>query len=366
MKTKVTNVRINKLLKTIAFCSVIVINSNSVVAQSYWELSGNSISNTDYLGTNNNEDLIFKTNGIEGFRLSKTRDLGIGITVPQARLHINAPGGVDSDIQMGVNNFGHLIIGATKTPYVASIAGGQGAAASAIGGCRIDSYMPLAMPSGGYIGGLILNGLSNDNVIVGNPAINGSDLKVYGETYMSKSLDVNGAISLDMNGTIKSKKGWGDWLQLETSTGAFWRIHNPQTEDYLTFGFQDGATQTYSLKLHQDGSVGIGTGYHTGYLLSVGGSMRAGRILVSDPGGWSDFVFAKDYELNSLEEIEVYIEKNNHLPDVPSEQEVFENGFDLAKMDATLLQKIEELTLHMIAMNKRMKQLENENQELKK
>lgn len=100
--------------------------------------------------------------------------------------------------------------------------------------------------------------------------------------------------------------------------------------------------------------VGIGTTDPGNYKLAVEGTIGARGIDVK-VGAWSDFVFEKDYTLKSLEEVAIFIEKNKHLPDVPSEAEVLEKGIDLAKMDAILLQKIEELTLYMIDLRKRTK-----------
>ena len=86
--------------------------------------------------------------------------------------------------------------------------------------------------------------------------------------------------------------------------------------------------------------------------------MRARRVQVDASNiTWSDYVFAKDYNLNSLAEVENYINKHHHLPDVPSEQEVKTNGIDLAEMDAVLLRKIEELTLYVIELKKENEQL---------
>ena len=81
--------------------------------------------------------------------------------------------------------------------------------------------------------------------------------------------------------------------------------------------------------------------------------------------GWSDFVFEKDYELPSLEEVENHIKEKGHLPDIPSEAEVMKDGIVLGDMDSKLLQKIEELTLYMIEQNKRMKKVEKENKLMK-
>jgi len=101
-----------------------------------------------------------------------------------------------------------------------------------------------------------------------------------------------------------------------------------------------------------DGMVGIGTPftYNTkGYLLAVNGKIGAKEVEVETTSdAWSDFVFDKSFQLKPIEEVEAYINLNKHLPDVPSAKEVEANGINLGKMDATLLQKIEELTLYVI------------------
>lgn len=75
---------------------------------------------------------------------------------------------------------------------------------------------------------------------------------------------------------------------------------------------------------------------------------------------WPDNVFAKEYHLPSLSSVEQYISTNNHLPEIPSEKEVLENGIDLAQMNVLLLKKVEELTLHLIQQDKRIQELENQ------
>ena len=72
---------------------------------------------------------------------------------------------------------------------------------------------------------------------------------------------------------------------------------------------------------------------------------------------WADDVFETEYDLNSIKEVEEYIQQNNHLPDVPSEKEVMENGINLGDMDAVLLRKIEELTLYVIDLKKENEEL---------
>lgn len=72
---------------------------------------------------------------------------------------------------------------------------------------------------------------------------------------------------------------------------------------------------------------------------------------------WYDNVFKSDYKLKSLFEVEKFIKENSHLPDVPSEKEINEQGFDMAKMDGLLLKKIEELTLYVIQQQKEIENL---------
>ena len=101
------------------------------------------------------------------------------------------------------------------------------------------------------------------------------------------------------------------------------------------------------------------------YELAVGGGIIAEEVLVRMQSGWADYVFADDYAVKPLSEVEAFVQKENHLPGVPSAAEVAENGLNLGEMQKTQMEKIEELYLHMIAMEKRMNALEAENAALK-
>jgi L-2-hydroxyglutarate oxidase LhgO len=81
--------------------------------------------------------------------------------------------------------------------------------------------------------------------------------------------------------------------------------------------------------------------------------------------GWSDFVFAPDYELMPLAKVEQYIAKEHHLPNVPSEAEVRAQGIDIAEMNAILLRKIEENTLYLLQMKKENEVLRAEINQMK-
>ncbi|MBN1597901.1 MAG: hypothetical protein JW894_06365, partial [Bacteroidales bacterium] len=80
----------------------------------------------------------------------------------------------------------------------------------------------------------------------------------------------------------------------------------------------------------------------------------------------ADYVFNEDYILKSLTEVEEFISKNKHLPEVPSASEVKENGMDIAEMNNLLLKKIEELTLYVIKLEKKNKAISERIEELTK
>jgi len=64
------------------------------------------------------------------------------------------------------------------------------------------------------------------------------------------------------------------------------------------------------------------------------------------------------YNLMPLKELEQYILKNKHLPDVPTQDEISKNGIDVYEMNAVLLKKVEELTLYVIELEKRIDEME--------
>lgn len=107
------------------------------------------------------------------------------------------------------------------------------------------------------------------------------------------------------------------------------------------------------------GSLGIGTeSPDASYTVDVAGALRACEIRVNDFGGWCDYVFADDYQLRPLSDVESFIKANRHLPEIPSEAVVLEEGISLGDMNARLLKKVEELTLYLIEQQKRIETLE--------
>lgn len=112
-----------------------------------------------------------------------------------------------------------------------------------------------------------------------------------------------------------------------------------------------------------DGRVGIGTEILGDEILGVKGKIRAAEIKVESEN-WPDYVFAEDYSLTSLPELEKYILKNRHLPEVPEAAKVHLEGIELGKLNSLLIKKIEELTLHLIQKDKEIMDLKSLNQKV--
>ena len=112
-------------------------------------------------------------------------------------------------------------------------------------------------------------------------------------------------------------------------------------------------------------NVGIGTSDTKGYKLAVNGNAIFTKIKVRTFGLWPDYVFGPDYHLPSLPELEKYIRAHQHLPDLPAATEVDKDGQDIGANQQLLLKKVEELTLYVIDLNKKVEALSRENEKLK-
>jgi hypothetical protein len=130
------------------------------------------------------------------------------------------------------------------------------------------------------------------------------------------------------------------------------------SNSYATFGVVDDAGVENGIHIQRSsGNVGIGTTVPKAKL-AVNGDLFAKKIKVTTTD-WPDFVFHDNYKLPALQEIEKYIVKHKHLPDIPSAKEVEMDGVDLGEINKKLLQKIEELTLHLIQQQKDLEELKD-------
>ncbi|MBD3636387.1 MAG: bZIP transcription factor [Crocinitomicaceae bacterium] len=98
--------------------------------------------------------------------------------------------------------------------------------------------------------------------------------------------------------------------------------------------------------------------------LDNNGMLRTREIKV-DLDAWPDYVFDEDYQLLTLDELSSYINRNGHLPGLPSAYEIEENGLNLGEIQKMQMEKIEEQSLYTLQLNDRISDLETENEQLK-
>jgi len=160
---------------------------------------------------------------------------------------------------------------------------------------------------------------------------------------------------------------WGSYIGTLTNVGlgTTLPLYIQQQGGYVQFGdFNSQAPKITNFNIN--GAVGIGTTNTHGYKLAVNGSMVATSVEILAYANWPDYVFDKKYKLRTLRETETYISNHKHLPEVPSQEEVDKKGINVAEMNATLLKKVEELTIYMIEMQKQLDATNIELDRLKK
>lgn len=162
-------------------------------------------------------------------------------------------------------------------------------------------------------------------------------------------------------------------LSVDNSANAgFVEFGTPATSNTTKSAVSFGNNSVEFMRINENGKVRIGLGANDiktpdGYKLFVedGILTEKVKVAVKTTTEWADYVFADDYKLMTLSEVEKFTKENKHLPNVPSASEIVNGGLDVAKMDAKLLEKVEELTLYIIEQNKINEKQAKEIDELK-
>lgn len=170
---------------------------------------------------------------------------------------------------------------------------------------------------------------------------------VYNIERVALGQDGNGNSSLEFVNHSDANVSYGIKVgtNIDKYGGGLYIATAASTNDYSKLSYRD---QPAIFANANDNSVGIGTNATYGYRLAVAGPMIAERIKVKQVTNWPDYVFKKDYQLPPLKEVATFIDKNGHLPGIPSAAEIANDGIEVGDMNARLLQKIEEMTLHLI------------------
>ncbi|MFI5172704.1 MAG: hypothetical protein ACHQFW_09945 [Chitinophagales bacterium] len=110
-----------------------------------------------------------------------------------------------------------------------------------------------------------------------------------------------------------------------------------------------------AMHINADGNVVVGSlaiDPATGYKLSVDGKIICEELKVQLSGSWPDYVFDQNFNLIPIHDLEDFIHANKHLPGIPSANEISENGISVGDMQSAMMQKIEELFLYIIQLQK--------------
>lgn len=180
-------------------------------------------------------------------------------------------------------------------------------------------------------------------------------------------LALGGDTKLRGNGKTSNFEGtvtWGDYEgMLSRDQGASLELGGAGTP-YIDFINSTGFDYDMRFML-VDNNTMVLRGNNSGQKkFVVEGKIGAQEVRVSS-NGWADYVFEENYDLKSLEEVEAFIDAEGHLPNVPKESQVVEEGIDVGEMMTVQQEKIEELFLHVIELNKQVEKLMEENEHLK-
>ena len=332
------------LLLTFCLCAVML------HGQSYWSLSGNSATSSNFIGTTNSQALNFKTNNVTRMTLSNSQAfLGIGTTTPRGNLHIHSTA---RDFPSYYSTYFRMTNGTTGSSASDGFLLQQDGNAMYFKQLeKANMYIQnngngITIDTNGYVGFNTIYPKQKIHVVDHNILISHSSVRAPGVT--------NGAIL------------FGDETSHDCMYGA-WGIEyvDSQEEGYGLNFFKPWSTcntnpGNYKLFLADNGNIGIGTNNPLAKL-SVDGNICAKEVRVSLSGSpcWPDYVFAQDYDLMKISDLRNYVQQNRHLPGVPSAAEVEENGVELGATTEILLQKIEEMTLYILQLEERVQQLEN-------
>jgi hypothetical protein len=185
----------------------------------------------------------------------------------------------------------------------------------------------------------------------------------------SATLQVNGNVLLNSSATAVTSGFNGEFGNPNVGNSGGFRVNrNSGTVGTKIFSsyhsnsghefYHEALSSIDSRFVFLGGNVGIGTS-NPQHKLAVNGTIKAKEVIV-ETTGWSDYVFADDYRLAPLAEVEAHIKTNKHLPGIPSAAQVAENGVNLGDVQAALLAKVEELTLHLIAQEKNLAAQQNQ------
>jgi hypothetical protein len=405
-----------------------------------WLTTGNSgTTSSEFIGTTDNQPLIFKTNNTQVFNMTNDGKLVAGPGAPAyaSMFTFRATATSGSKVTLDATNYSHnpeFVISTTNPQHYYPTLSFQ---SSAWGTTTMHQYQGLwqKVDSNRMFTWVIAPAAvsmrlsKNGNLLIGTSAENTARLKLTGSggmlaeftdagttagyirirnsgtDYTDMGLEGSGLVSLKSNGTAflygnsagsvnvgsstidasaklsvtSTTQGFlpprmtttqknaisspASGLMVYDNTLGKYNYYNGSSWQELGAGASQWTSSGANIS-YATGNVGIGTNAIATHKLAVNGSIIAEKVQVKIYGNWPDYVFEKGYKIPSLEEVEVFIRNNKHLPGVPAAAVVEKEGLDLGNNQAILLEKIEELTLYIIEQNKKIEEQDKRIQKL--
>lgn len=309
-------------------------SNNNGQGVTQWKTNGNIADTNQFIGTKNNSPLIFRSNDTERLRITPGGNIGIGTSTPEAKLDVNGDVIFRDNVKLTGIPFSN---GLTNILFVDE--NGNVNKAPTLSLTEI-MYLPQLCPQGE---GPVLNPTwanGTNKIFIACPQVNVG----IGTTVPNYSLDVRGYGYLK-NGLKVGLDVTYNMPALIEGTDAL-----SNARPWIRFTDVNNGTNETAFLVNKDGGL---------YCTSV-------RVRLREDIPVPDYVFKPGYKLMPLSELKTFVSINSHLPNIPSEKEIKEEGLSLEEMQLKLLQKVEELTLYVIEISEENEKLKLKNEELDK
>lgn len=346
-------------------------------SQDAWLLNGNigtnpgTLSGQNFIGTIDNKDLVLGVNSDEKIRITQTGRIQLFGWTPSnganSAYNIFIGGGNDNsalaNVAIGVGSMIQNTSGKfnTSTGFSAleNNLTGEGNTSYGFQSMRMNTTGSSNVSIG--VNSMFNNTIGINNVSVGSSSlqenINGSNNVTIGTWAGLNLLNGNSNVLLGNASGSTLNSGTGNILIGDSTQTMTTSSSNELNIGNWIFG--------------KNGQIAIGNFTNlpqsfitnNDYQLIVKRGIRTEKVRVdiASVKNWADYVFLKDYKLMPLSELENFIVKNGHLPNIPKAENVVKEGIDLGEINSKLLEKVEELTLYTIELNKNNQDLENKN-----
>ena len=207
-----------------------------------------------------------------------------------------------------------------------------------------------------------------DLTVNGNTAYTGN--LSLGTTTATEKLNVKGNILLESQTSHNGGAFKFENITVQSGNGNYYDVlkisYNNYAASYITINASNLSLYKKSLQLNESEIIINDANNNRTAYIHQDGRIWAKKLLLADAEQWPDYVFEDNYKLQSLPELESYLKANKHLPDMPTANEIKDNGIDVGAVNTQLVKKVEELSLYLIEQNKQIEAQQKQIEELMK